>query len=166
MPRKTKIQLLTKTSDSTTALSSVDLDLGEPLVDNTAAGRKVIIGGVAHTDESNTNKADNTTNIILGASYNTIEENILDNGDRDGVVLKHDDNTVRSTHIITGDSKNISVSLSSPNTTGSEGTINVNITSTPGFTAVGVGADSGAADKCPVALKYDSVLSALVFDFK
>ncbi len=93
MAEITKIQLKTKTSSGEdVSLSDINLDLGEPLVDKN--DKKVIIGGNAHEGGSN-NTADNSTNIILGASRTS-----LGNVSNNSVKLSHIDNKERSSYTI------------------------------------------------------------------
>lgn len=85
MAEITKIQL--KTRISTKELSDINLDLGEPLVN--IKDKTLIIGGTAHGDTDATkNKADNDSNIILGASSTEVGSASADNT---SVTITHKD---------------------------------------------------------------------------
>ena len=163
--RKTKIQLLTKTTANSgdTALSNVDLDLGEPLVDNTTDGKQVIIGGTAHTSDQK-NKANSTGNITLGASRNVVTNSSTGTAnavsDTDGVYINHIDNTLRSSHKVKGANTNISVT----STADTPFSINIGLNPNPKVTSIGVGSAADATTP-RVTLEYDNTLNALKFVF-
>lgn len=110
----TKIQLKTKTSENSgdTALDKIDLDLGEVLVDPKATEKKVIIGGTAHNSTAN-NKANNDSNIILGASKNELA---IDSNGKLKLVHK-DSNLARSTHYLQLPDGNVTYDSSSATAT-------------------------------------------------